>query len=477
MEEIDQADLEDLVRLAEYIKYNKIETYQPYAFQRKYHKEGHDHQYRFLMAGQQIGKSVANLCETTFHLTGLYPEWWEGHRFTSAIICWFGAQSNNKARDHIQTKLIGPVDDPDNEGTGWLPKHTIGKKTRRAGIPGAIDTIMVKHVTGSWSTLTFKTYEQKIEEWMGETVHYIPLDEEPPLAVYSQCVIRTLRNKGIISISATPESGMTDVVRMYMDDPRPGSFYMHASMDDAPHYSSEDIEKALASIPAHERDMRRRGLPIIGRGPVFQVSDDDIIIAPFQIPDHWVRICGIDFGHDHPFAAVWGAWDRDTDTFYVYDLYKEAKALPPTHAQAIRTRGKWIPVAWPHDGLNEEKGSGTALADLYRMNDVNLLQEKFSNPPGDNQKEGEGGNKVWPGLISMNEYMQSGRFKVFSHLSEWFKEKANYNVDEDGKLNRRNEDIMSASRYCFQSRRFGVTKADSIEKYTKRKPSYNWRVA
>jgi hypothetical protein len=86
------------------------------------------------------------------------------------------------------------------------------------------------------------------------------------------------------------------------------------------------------------------------------------------------------------------------------------------------------------------------------------LPEKFSNPPSEDQQEGEGGNKVWPGLIEMNQAMLTGRFKVFSNLSPWFIEKASYHCDLKGDLVKKGEDIMSATRYAFMSRRLAVTK-------------------
>lgn len=470
-----QEVIEQLVQYARYLKTHKIDTYQPYSFQHEFHKAGSEYQYRFLMAGQQIGKSIANQVETAYHVTGLYPDWWNGVRFSMPVEWWIGGQSTKKVRDNLQKKLLGDHEDPSSLGTGWIPAECIGKITRMAGMPGCLDSVKVRHVSGGWSTLSFKTYEQKVEEWMGETMHGISLDEEPPQAIWSQCVIRTLRNKGIVLITATPEQGMTEVVRMFMQDKKPGTWYMHASMDDAPHYTKEDIEKALASIPPHEREMRRRGLPVFGRGLVFSVPDESISIAPFPIPDYFVRICGIDFGRDHPFAAVWGAYDRDTETFYVYDLYKESGVSPPVHASAVNTKGKWIPVAWPHDGLNEEKGSGTTLADYYRGHEVNLLPNKFSNPPSEGQKEGEGGNKIWPGLIAMNDAMMAGRFKVFSHLTEWFKEKSTYHVDENGDLVDRHDDIMAATRYAFQSRRFAIKKPSQTVKHHDRRP-VSWQL-
>ncbi len=471
--------LSQLAQYADYLRTHKIETYAPYSFQRAFHDAGKHYQYRFLMAGQQIGKSIANLCETTFHVTGIYPDWWDGVRFDSPVDWWLGGQSTKKVRDNLQRKLLGDHEDPSSLGTGWIPAECIGKVTRMAGIPGSLDSVKIKHVSGGWSSLTFKTYEQKVEEWMGETMHGISLDEEPPQSIWSQCVIRTLKNKGSVLITATPEQGITEVVRMFMHDQKPGTWYSHASMDDAPHYTREDIDKALASIPAHEREMRRKGIPMFGRGLVFQVPDESILVKPFEVPDHYHRICAIDFGWDHPFAAVWGAWDKEADIFYVYDLYKEKGVTPPVHAYAINSRGSWIPVVWPHDGLNAEKGSGTSLSQLYRTHGVNLLPEKFTNPPTDGQREGEGGNKIWPGLISMNTAMQAGKLKVFSHLTDWFLEKAAYHVDENGKLVDRHDDIMAATRYAFMGRRFAVTKPDEMsDKYRKKKnATYNWRVA
>lgn len=462
--------LAQIAQAAEYLKTHKIETYRPYPFQVNFHAAGSEFQYRFLLAGQQIGKSIANLCETTYHLTGLYPRWWTGIRFKYAVDWWLGGQSTKKVRDNLQKKLLGDHEDPSSLGTGWIPRELIGKVTRMAGIPGSLDAVKIMHVSGGWSNLSFKTYEQKVEEWMGETMDGISLDEEPGQDIFSQCVIRTLRKKGPVLITATPEKGKTEVVRMFMDDKKPGTWYAHASMDDAPHYTSEGIDLALSVIPAHEREMRRKGLPMFGSGLVFMASDEQIRCEPFPIPSHYHRIGAVDFGWDHPFASVHCAWDKESDVFYVYDLYTEKGAIPLIHAAAINRHEGWIPIAWPHDGLNTEKGSGTSLSQIYRNNGVNLLPDKFSNPPVEDQKEGEGGNKIWPGLIEMNQAMLTGRFKVFSNLSQWFIEKSSYHCDKNGDLVKKGEDIMSATRVAYMSRRHAVTKPVVIKHHA---PQHN----
>lgn len=52
---------------------------------------------------------------------------------------------------------------------------------------------------------------------------------------------------------------------------------------------------------------------------MFPIAEDEISEEGIAIPQHWARIVGLDFGWDHPTAAVWMAHDRDTDTLHVYD--------------------------------------------------------------------------------------------------------------------------------------------------------------
>src|SRR5262249_52446921 len=43
---------------------------------------------RLFMAANRVGKTVAGAFETTCHLTGRYPEWWEGRRFEKPTDGW-----------------------------------------------------------------------------------------------------------------------------------------------------------------------------------------------------------------------------------------------------------------------------------------------------------------------------------------------------------------------------------------------------
>jgi hypothetical protein len=199
--------------------------------------------------------------------------------------------------------------------------------------------------------------------------------------------------------------------------------------------------------------MRSKGIPLMGAGLIFPISEDQLYIEPFELPRHWPRITGIDFGWDHPTAAACLAWDRDSDTVYMTAEYRETRQIPAVHTQAIKAWGDWIPVAWPHDGMNTEKGSGENLADSYRKCGLNMLMHKASNPPTPGQKEGEGGNSVESSIMDMVERMETGRFKVFKICTLWAQEVRMYHRDQRGKIVKQADDLISASRYgCMMLR-------------------------
>lgn len=220
------------------------------------------------------------------------------------------------------------------------------------------------------------------------------------------------------------------------------------TIDDVEHYSAKEKARIIASYPEHEREARTKGIPTMGSGRVFPVPEALITVEPRAIPRHWAQINGLDFGFDHPFAAVNLAWDRDADCVYVCKTYRESRTTPIIHAAAVRPWGGWIPCAWPHDGLQHDKGSGDQLAAQYRAQNLRMLDERATHE--------EGGNGVEAGLMEMLDRMQTGRLKVFAGLNDWFEEFRLYHR-KDGKVVKERDDIMSATRYGVMMLRFAIT--------------------
>ncbi len=220
------------------------------------------------------------------------------------------------------------------------------------------------------------------------------------------------------------------------------------TLEDAGHYTPEQRQAIIDGYPVWERKARVEGLPALGSGHVFPFDEETLRCAPFQMPQHFVRINGVDFGFDHPFAACHCAWDREDDIFYVCRTYRAQGAAAPIHAAAMRPWGDWVPTAWPHDGLQHDKGSGDQLAEQYRENGVNTLHEHATHEAG--------GFGLEAGISEMSERMQTGRWKVFDGNEDWFSEFRLYHREE-GKIIKLRDDLLSASRYALMMRRFAVS--------------------
>ena len=461
-------ELELKQALRSLVRFSRIDEYDPYPYQQKFHQTGSEANQRLLMAANRIGKSFSGAAEMSYHLTGLYPDWWKGRRYDNPITAWAGGVSNETTRDIVQYELLGSPDDPDAFGSGAIPKSKIIKTERKPGVPNAKSVALIQHVTGGNSSLHFKAYEMGVDKWQGRSVDCIWLDEEPSRELYSQAVTRTLDRKGMVYMTFTPESGMTETVASFMNNLQPGQSLTNATWDDASeaitsmkgnkgHLNEAVMAQILSSYSPHEREMRRYGRPSIGSGLVFPVQEDKIMIDPMQLEDHWPRIAGIDFGWDHPTAVVWVAWDKDEDELYIYDCYRQSKASPSVHAASIRTRSESVPIAYPHDGNRRDSMGNPGLADQYRSLGCNMMLEHFTNPPALGQNKG--GNSVEEGLMDMLQYMEDGRFHVFNTLTDWFEEFRMYHR-KGGKVVPFKDDLMSATRYAVLSRRFAVSGSD-----------------
>ena len=468
------SDLEEAARLLseleQYKNTHRLLYYKPYDFQLDFHnaigfKTDKPAEERFLMCANQIGKTFSGAREDAFHLTGLYPSWYKGVRFNHPVILIAAGKTNDSTKNVVQIELFGDPIDESKFGTGSIPKDRIGKITRKAGVPNAYSEVQVKHSTNGiedgWSRCILMSFEMKETAFMGYKVDVAHPDEEPPSPIMQQMRRSVLSTGGIIYVTFTPEEGMTEVVTEVIDNLKEGQALIRASWDDAPHMTPSEREKVLNRFPVHEREMRSKGEPMIGSGRIFYPIDETYTIDPFEIPAHFARINGIDFGWDHPFACANIAVDRESDTVYLYDGYRESRALPTIHAASVKKHGDWIPCAWPHDGMKSDPQSGRIIADIYRDHGVNMWPVPFTNPPPPNMEEGKGGNGVEAGITQILEMMETNRFKVFRTVKYWFEEAGRYHrkyVNNKSQIVALNDDFISAVRYAVMFRRFATTR-------------------
>ena len=439
--------LKALAELKERQKYWKLNFFKPYGWQEQYINASKVNKQLLAMTGNRCGKTHTGGFIMACHLTGIYPDWWDGHRFEGPINAWAAGISTDTTRDILQSELLGQWNDPMKYGTGMIPKELIVQTVNKPGVPFAYQSVLVRHISGGTSTLTFKSYEMSQDKFMGTAIDLIWLDEECPKDIFTQCITRTATTGGITYLTFTPEHGLTEIVKDFLYDIKPKQFLITASWDDAPHLDEEVKEQLMSAYTPAERAMRVSGQPTLGSGVIFPILEEKIVCEPFEIPNHWHRIIGIDLGFDHPNAVSCVAWDNSTDTYYLYDEYSERGETLQMHANAIRGKGgDRIPVVVPHDAFKHDSAnSGRKFIDLYAGYGLTMVMEPFTNPPDTRGKVDA--RNVEYGVNWMLSMMEMGKFKVFRTCTKFLQEMKIYHR-KDGKIVDRNDDMISATRYA-----------------------------
>lgn len=171
------------------------------------------------MAGNRTGKTLSGGFKTTNHLTGDYPDWWPGRRFDRPTKFWACGDTSETVRDIVQFILLGP---PADIGSGLIPRDSIVKITSKAGgVANAIDTVAVKSVFGGESILGFKCYKQGRKSFEGTKQDGIWDDEESPMDIYSEQLLRITSTDGsgvggLLYTTFTPLQGLSDVVMSFL---------------------------------------------------------------------------------------------------------------------------------------------------------------------------------------------------------------------------------------------------------------------
>lgn len=420
---------------------NKIDTFYQtpenragYPVHMEFFAAGKTYRQRLALAANRVGKTEGmGGYETVLHMTGDYPDWWPGKRFEKAVEWWIGGDTATTVRDIIQFKLLGKSGD---FGTGLIPGHLLIDTTNKRGVPDAVENIYVKHKSGGRSVAQLKSYDQGREAWQGTEKHGVWLDEEPPITIYSEALIRTMTTGGIVLSTFTPMNGMTEVTESFMSLEKPDSMFMcTATWDDVLHLDAATKLELWNSIPIHERDARAKGIPTIGVGKIYPVSVEDMLIEPFDLPKHWARGYALDVGWNKT-AALWGALDRESDTLYLYSEHYQGMAEPAVHASAIKARGEMMGYIDPAS-MGGGQADGEKLLNLYRAEG---LQLSLADNKG---KEAA--------IFEVFQRMTSGRLKIFRTLGNIQKELPLYHRDDNGNIVKKSDHLMDCLRYLVRA--------------------------
>ncbi|HDS4910796.1 TPA: terminase family protein [Klebsiella oxytoca] len=429
------------------------------------------------MSGKTYGASI----EFAYHLTGLYPDWWEGERVEgSGHTFWVIGITLHSVAQIIQKELLGTNDCRDKQklGTGRLPKHTI--ITDRGWQPdgACLRQCLIKHKDGGDNILAFWGSENEAV-MMGAKVRYVWCDEENPftsLQIYSQCQTRLINAGGVgingsMIITATPEAGKTPLNDLFEKNEKGNLYLQQASMEDNPTLSEEQIEDFLSKIPIWQRSMRRHGLPVLGNQAVFPFSDDEITVDKIEPLNHWQTMLAIDIGEKiDPSVIAVVVHDPDNDKSYLYKTMKldqSIEARSPKYVADLIMNSEFsaVPLMTPHDAGITSNDPNSYAKILQRLG-VNVFPTAFQNPADtrlDLQYQGKGNNstrKIATGINEMILGLENGSLKINVTCFDWLKEKQGYYLKVNkttGSVNFAGDDhCIDASRYAYMSLKRGL---------------------
>ena len=484
---MDEWDLENeeyiqqlLQRKAEIDKY---ETELPQFFENAYQwqrdaiKLTENHRVVGVIAGNRCGKTYTIAGMIAAHLTGMYPEWWEGRKYDRPVTCYFAGQSAEHNRLTPQEMLFGTQNRMLEEevGTGFLPRDLIIPNSLILEKKGAIQGASIRHSSGGASTFQFKSYEQGKagQAAQGFSADIVVVDEQPPVEFFSEIVKRTMTTKGLVLQAFTPLRGNNEMIEKLWTLPIDTSFagsvksgqvftekdledgenssrqrfaLVNTTMDDQDHLSKAEIEETLALTPAYLRDAVRKGVPVVGQGRIYPHDMDDVTYDKVVEQDSWAWITGIDFGGTRdPAAAVLMGLDRDTGITHITEEWSDTLMLERDFAKRIWSLDAQCPVAWPRDGGRKNtQGADTYVSKLEEMG-VNLLPKPFMNPRG---PDGKQNNKIYPGIVAINDALAQGKLKISKNCVKLLKEFENYAYKENGQPQGADH-LLDAMRYGY----------------------------
>ena len=204
-----------------------------------------------------------------------------------------------------------------------------------------------------------------------------------------------------------------------------------AGWRDVPHIPKQEQKDLLRTIPPYQRDARTKGIPQLGRGAIYPIEETEITCEPFKIPKHWPRAYALDVGWKRT-AALWGAFDREEDTWFLYAEYYRGHAEPSVHASAVKGRGLWIPGCVDPAARGRGQKDGEQLIEQYRELGLDLALADHS---------------VEAGIFAVYERLSTGRLKVFTLLRNWLAEYRIYRRDELGRIVKAADHLMDDTRY------------------------------
>lgn len=338
---------------------------------------------RLYIGGNRAGKTVANIIECIYWLTGNHP-----YRVTPPP----PVAGRIVSVDFINgiEKIIKP------ELARWLPPSMLKGGSWSTAYSKELRTLTLEN--GSFVELM--SYDQDLDKFSGTSRDFVSFDEEPPQDLWLENKTRLIDRGGSYWISMTPVEGMSwvfdDIYMAGKASATSGISVIEVDMTENPYLLSGEIDEFVSGLSADDKNARVHGKFVQLGGLVFKEFDTNIhVIDPIIPSKDWEWYASMDHGYNNPTAWLWHAVSPDERVITFAEHYVPGEIIAK-HAESVHQKNEQngrppdIYVGDPsivqHNGV-----TGTSVQLEYQMGGVPITL---------------GNNDVLVGINRMARYLE-----------------------------------------------------------------------
>ena len=397
---------------------------------------------RWVFGGNRSGKTECGAVEAVWWARGIHP-FRENRKEVSG---WVVSPTFEVQREVSQSKILSYL------RPEWIVDVVMqsGRKSSPEG--GVIDYITIKNVFGGISKIGFKSADQGREKFQGASLDFVWFDEEPPLDVYQECLMRVMDRKGEIWGTMTPLKGRTWVYdEIYMNKRNnPEVWSVTMEWADNPYLDPEEIELLTNAFDKESVESRRYGKFGDEGGLVYPEFDESVhVVDPFPIPPEWQDNISIDPGLHNPLSCHFYAVDYDGNVYVVAEHYESGRDIDH-HAECIKEIADRL--GWHRDlkgrlkCIIDSAANQRTLSSLKSVSD--LFYEKGILCDTSVDKD------LWSGIAAVKSWFRERppRIVIFRNCVNMIREIKGYYWGKGDQPKKEDDHAMDELRYYLMSK-------------------------
>ena len=325
------------------------------------------------LGGNRSGKTVAGATETVMKMIGKHPN----QKFEPPINC---RAIGSSFEDGVK-KIIIP------EIQKWLPPSQLKKGSWDESYDLSAKTLTLEN----GSTLDFLTYDQDKVKHAGTSRHHIWFDEEPPIDIFDENMLRLVDVGGEWCLTMTPLIDMSwTYERLYragITGANPNIAVFHFDTLLNPYVDKDILDSLLEGMDEEEKNARKHGTYYNLTGGIFtgKLAKDnfiDPIVGTDMWPLYyykWSHFGMLDHGLKNPTAFHLGAYNTEGQIVIYYEYHATGKLVEEnaTNIKAIisdlKLEDKLDYIVADPSIRNTQPTDGSSVYNAYAENGLHMI--------------------------------------------------------------------------------------------------------